>query len=258
MRDQGVHSFGEELRWAQLDGLRVSETLMPPGLHLDPHAHEPGQICFVLEGEYRERDAAGASHVLAPGMLQFHAPGELHANAFTSEALTLLVSIDRSRWLRLPAPHPLRAHAPLAALAAEIRHELRRADEASHAALEGLALLLLARVSRLSDGEPPWLADALSWISHHYAAAIGLTDVAAAVGIHRAPLAAAFRRYRATSVGETIRAVRVERAMDALTTTNAPLDEIAFLTGFHDQAHFGRVFRKVTGTTPGAWRRGRG
>ena len=50
---------------------------------------------------------------------------------------------------------------------------------------------------------------------------------------------------------------RVERAKQLLLKNDASLTAIAVETGFSDQAHFTRVFRKVVGTTPAQWRRSR-
>jgi AraC-like DNA-binding protein len=47
----------------------------------------------------------------------------------------------------------------------------------------------------------------------------------------------------------------VEYAKQRMLTTNAPLCEIALDCGLADQSHLSRVFRRVTGTTPSAWRR---
>ena len=48
---------------------------------------------------------------------------------------------------------------------------------------------------------------------------------------------------------------RVERAMDLLSQSSASLANVAASVGFADQAHLTRVFRRVVGTTPGAWRK---
>ena len=175
--------------------------------------------------------------------MQFHAPGEAHANSFRSEgALTLLISVDRARWIdaRLPL---------LDKIASDARRELGR-----DAALESLSLLLLSRID-IFGREPDWFREAELEIEERYDRPISLTTLADHVGIHRATLAAAFRRFRQTSVGELIRSVRVARASDALASTRAPIDEIAQQTGFADQAHLSRVFKRVTGMTPGQFRR---
>ncbi|WP_198381147.1 helix-turn-helix domain-containing protein [Roseomonas sp. KE2513] len=48
---------------------------------------------------------------------------------------------------------------------------------------------------------------------------------------------------------------RIERAKGLMLRTSAPLCEIALACGLSDQAHFSRVFRRIAGSTPLAWRR---
>jgi AraC family transcriptional regulator len=48
---------------------------------------------------------------------------------------------------------------------------------------------------------------------------------------------------------------RVERAQELMRSTNTSLSQIAFDCGFSDQAHFSRLFRRLAGDTPRAWRR---
>jgi AraC family transcriptional regulator len=241
-----VDSFGSDLRTCDLGGIRVSETLMPAGLELGEHAHDSGQICFVLEGTYREN-----GRVLSAGMMHVRGPRQLHANAFSldEDALTLLISIDPLRWVEMPR----RTIRMIGDVAAEMRREMRRGDDAARAALEGLSMLTMARLARVAPSEPEWLGDAVRYIETHFAEPLTLARVGDAIGVRRSTLAMAFRRCRNTSVGETIRAVRVARAK-ALLDANVPLAEVAFRCGFHDQAHFTRVFRAVTGATPGSYR----
>ena len=238
----------------ELGGIRVSETLMPRGLELPEHAHAPGQICFVLEGSYRERLESGA-RVLRAGMMHVRAPRAVHANEFgvDEDVLALLISIDASRWIDASLQQPVRI---LDDVASAIRDEMRRGDEAARAALEGFSMLALSRVARMAvpATEPEWLGDAFAMIERRYAEALSLTRIAVAIGVSRGTLAAAFRRFHAASVGETIRAVRVRRARELL-RDNVPLAEIAVHCGFHDQAHFTRVFREMTGVTPGRAKR---
>lgn len=105
--------------------------------------------------------------------------------------------------------------------------------------------------------EPRWLHDAVALIERHYQRRLSLAVVARAVGVPRATMATAFRRCRGKSVGMLIREVRIRRATEILIGTAAPIHEVAQQTGFFDQAHFARVFRRLTGTTPIAFRRSR-
>ncbi len=50
---------------------------------------------------------------------------------------------------------------------------------------------------------------------------------------------------------------RIERAQGLMLSTAAPLGQIALECGLADQAHFSKVFLKITGESPGSWRRAR-
>jgi len=166
--------------------------------------------------------------------------------------MALLISVERRRWLTLSgALQPILREAT-----EEIRAEMRRGDAAAAFALEGLALLSIARLARTESRspEPPWLGDAALMIEQRFAEPLSLGRIATEIGVSRSVLARAFREHRSASVGETIRRVRVARAREALRKTRTPLAEIAIASGFHDQAHLTRVFRELTGQTPARYR----
>ncbi|MDI3566837.1 helix-turn-helix transcriptional regulator [Bradyrhizobium sp. Arg816] len=48
---------------------------------------------------------------------------------------------------------------------------------------------------------------------------------------------------------------RVDQAKSLLRDRTLPLSDVALSCGFNDQSHFTRFFAKLTGVTPGAWRR---
>ena len=57
------------------------------------------------------------------------------------------------------------------------------------------------------------------------------------------------------SFGEYIRKLRIEKAVSLMTTTTSSLTEIAYLTGFSDQSHFNRIFKKQTGQNPSFYKK---
>jgi len=50
--------------------------------------------------------------------------------------------------------------------------------------------------------------------------------------------------------GDYMRKLRVEKAIQLMAHENYSLTEIAYLTGFSDQSHFNRIFKKHTGQNP--------
>jgi transcriptional regulator GlxA family with amidase domain len=49
--------------------------------------------------------------------------------------------------------------------------------------------------------------------------------------------------------------MRVESARQLLVQSKTPLAEIAYRCGFADQSHMSRIFGRIMGISPGAWRR---
>jgi len=67
-------------------------------------------------------------------------------------------------------------------------------------------------------------------------------------------LSRVFRRFQREGIGEYTRRLRVRASCRYLLDPELPLAEISLLTGFADQSHFTREFRRVTGLTPHAFR----
>ena len=58
------------------------------------------------------------------------------------------------------------------------------------------------------------------------------------------------------SFGDYMRKMRIEKARQLIETSNHSLTEIAYLTGFSDQAHFSRIFKQYTGQRPSDFKKG--
>jgi AraC-like DNA-binding protein len=140
--------------------------------------------------------------------------------------------------------------------ARRLLRELRHATPCSLLAIEGLALEMLAgavRPVRTPADKPAWLDLAHDLVRADFDQPLTLSGVAARVGAEPARLSAAFRQRFGRSIGDLVRALRVQFVCDAL-ATDRPLADIAFEAGFADQAHCTRIFKRQMGLTPGAYR----
>jgi len=111
-----------------------------------------------------------------------------------------------------------------------------------------------ARASQ--SGLAKWqLQRILDYIEQHLADRITADDLANLIDTSVGQL---FRAFKA-SVGipplHYVACRRLEFACSLMQTTREPLSHIALTAGFFDQSHFCRVFRRVLGATPAAWRR---
>lgn len=78
--------------------------------------------------------------------------------------------------------------------------------------------------------------------------ALSLQQVSEELKINPAYVSREFSKYfENLSFGDYIRKMRIEKSIHLMETTNYSLTEIAYLTGFSDQSHFNRVFKKQLG-----------
>jgi transcriptional regulator GlxA family with amidase domain len=97
----------------------------------------------------------------------------------------------------------------------------------------------------------------LEHIAVNLAAPLKNRDLAALVDYSEFHFNVAFRNSLGTSPHEFLIRRRIERAQQLMISTDMPLCDIASECGLADQAHLSRLFRKVVGETPAAWRRTR-
>jgi AraC-like DNA-binding protein len=77
---------------------------------------------------------------------------------------------------------------------------------------------------------------------------LSLQQVSEELKINPTYLSREFSKYfEDLSFGDYIRKMRLEKAIHLIETTDYALTEIAYLTGFSDQSHFNRIFKKQMG-----------
>jgi len=228
------------------------------------HAHEPSYFCALVAGSYAETYGPRQVRYRA-GDVAFHPAGETHHGLIGEDGgLCLNVSLDPA-WLER-AGSPVSALQPcvgrdgsaLSWLAGRLHQELERPDETTPLVSEGIALEMLAALLRCERRReaplPAWLARAENRLREEFARPLSVSSVAAELGVAPVRLARAFRRRFGESLGERLRRIRVAHAARRALDPEVPLARIAQEAGFADQSHMTRVFKRLTGTTPGALR----
>jgi AraC-like DNA-binding protein len=85
---------------------------------------------------------------------------------------------------------------------------------------------------------------------------LNLKAVSQSLNVHPTYLSREFSRYfEDLSFGDYIRKLRIEKAIQLLNDSTCTLSEIAYLTGFSDQSHFSRIFKRHMGKNPSAYKK---
>lgn len=144
------------------------------------------------------------------------------------------------RW----ADHKLRSLWSLYSLALIVELVVESIDELT-------AILAQTADERL----PRAVAAARSLLAAAWNEDLSAAELAREVGVSPSQLSRLFNRHLGSSVPEHRNALRIEHARRMLATTGESITATAFACGFNNLTHFHRVFTRLVGMPPSAYRR---
>lgn len=256
--------YGEVLRKRQASGLILSELNHAGPRKLPSHAHQLAYFCLLLKGNYWEQ--FGRKRVnYKPFTVMFHPSGTAHVDEIGPDGGRFFGVEVKAEWMdrlreclgAVDLDSSLH-EGELAWLAMRLYREHRQADACSMLVIEGLVLEMLALVGRMKDVKephcPPWLARAVELLNEEFRGNLKVQEIANEIGVHPFHLSRVFRNVHRQTIGEYVQKLRVDYACKELARPENDLASVALASGFADQSHFTRVFKNVTGMTPGAFR----
>ncbi len=134
------------------------------------------------------------------------------------------------------------------------QHEKHTQNPVEHLLIEVFETYLKKKSS--TKKIPAWAKELKEIIQDQIDTSITLKQLSKDLDINPAYLSREFSKYfNDLSFGDYIRKLRIEKAIEYLNTSNFSLTKIAYLTGFSDQSHFTRIFKKHTGQNPSIYRK---
>jgi len=109
-------------------------------------------------------------------------------------------------------------------------------------------------IFRLTPFDLRCIDKAIFYIDQCYTEKISADQLAIEVGISKDKLQAGLMLKMGLTLHDYILKVRVEKAKLLLVDTNDPVKSIAGTTGFNNDSHFCKVFRKFTAVSPVKYR----
>lgn len=253
---------GETKSW-ETAGAILSEVRHTAGKAVAAHEHEAAYFSLLLDGAYAER-GDGFDLRYEPYTLVFHSAGTVHEDEITGPCRFFAVAL-LARWETVIAElGGARAHVfeldggdPVWLMLRLYREFLARA-RAGEAAAEALLYELCAHLAKRSPEElhePAWLPGIDAVIHERFRGPLDLIAVASSAGVHPSHLCRAFRRFRGRTISDAMLGMRVQHVCRRLMESEESLASIAVESGFTDQSHMTRIFKRVTGYAPGEHRR---
>ena len=245
----------------RLDGLVLRKVLYRAGFEQPTHSHGSTSVTLVYAGSLEER-VGTMTECAEPMSVVVKPAGTEHADRVGKYgARTLQVVLDSpedvrkepilDQWRWLHAGSPARA-------AMEVLRSLRTPNP--DLALTEIAVYdflgTLAADERLHGrgDAPSWLRQVAEQIDASFTAPPHVRTLAKSADVHPVSLARCYRRYYGTSITTCIRHRRVQAAAVRLATSANAVSHVAHATGYADQSHLCREFKRATGYTPVQYR----
>jgi len=103
---------------------------------------------------------------------------------------------------------------------------------------------------------PGWAKELKEMIQDHIDTSLSLKELSKDLNINPSYLSREFsKHFDNLSFGDYIRKQRIEKAIELMSNPSYSLTDISYLTGFSDQSHFTRIFKKTTGSNPSQYRK---
>jgi AraC family transcriptional regulator len=241
------------------DELRVLSTLYAPSAVFKPHRDDLSRITMTLGGSVAE-EARPGSALISSGDVLLKSRTAVHENRYApGGALQVAIEFlceegDGALGRVLEDVWSLRRGADA------LRHALAALEAA--AAKDGVALRAAATDmtaaiadAPLRDPSPPrWLWALKEDLEQAGLSGVDIAARARQAGVHPVHASRLFRACYGVSITCHAQLHAVRRAIGEL-AAGANLCAAAAAAGFYDQSHMSRVFRRVTGRTPGAHRK---
>jgi AraC-like DNA-binding protein len=239
--------------------------------HVEGRGYEfgAGDFCLIQPGEVHTLE--GPTHTITPyvHLDVFHNPGREQSFVVRSGRVDvsghgdlMQPSLDEALGVSVPTgfvpPHPAQFRdTMLKAIGIWQRRDFLGQLESQYLAM-GLVLSILRGYSgdsSESSDEPEFLNWITSYMSLHLSEPLSVSDMAARAGLSASRFSQVFRNRFARPPHQFLLHLRVQRAQDLLHHTSLTMREISAQCGFSDVHHFAKTFKRLSGQTPGSYRR---
>ena len=127
----------------------------------------------------------------------------------------------------------------------------------SDLAIQGLAELIAEPKGQAKTRHritPGWIRKLQRHIEEDPTRTPTLAELAVLVDFHPVHVARSFRQFTGKTIGEYVRCTRLGQAQRLLEDRRLSIAGVAYLTGFVDQSHLTRLFRRCLKLTPKQFR----
>jgi AraC family transcriptional regulator len=263
--NNGEH-YGISQNVMNINGLTVINSSYYNQAACPLHYHQNAHFAFTINGRLTETHKKQKLYI-SPGDLMYNHSQESHSNSDYSKFVSALHIDISDSWFskyefkfgKIEGVHILK-NPILKNLFINLYKEANLNDPYSSLTIESLMMQAMCEfmheVTVNNSSAPAWINQLRDLLHSNTNIALTLEKVAKIINIHPVYLCQQFPVYFHSSFGDYIRKIKIEKSVSLMMVNpHNSLTDIAYESGFSDQSHFIRLFRKYVGINPLAYRK---
>jgi len=262
---RGGSFYGSILRRQEQQDAIFTDLRHTSARKLPAHSHELPFFALLLEGDYHERYGRQQTQ-FGPCTISYRPAGITHQDEVGPRGVRFFEIEIRPGWRKrmqdcsgtLDTAYDDLAGGHLLWLGMKLYRETRCTLESGNLAVESLLAEMLATVAGMprefSKDSPSWMKRIVDKLNTEFCRRLTLDELGKEAGVHPVHLSRVFRKCVGEGIGEFVHRLRVQEACRQMLQPEMSLADIAASIGFADQSHLTRIFRRITGMSPGAFR----
>jgi AraC-like DNA-binding protein len=259
MKLEEQHYFGDTLDDKKLEDFYISITSYHPNTKVEKHFHKKPYLCLLMNGLYQENRQKD-SEIIKTGTTLFRPANHEHSNNFSNQkGVCLNMEINK--------PEEFFLHNNLKVASFE---QQQKGSIDVYKLLFGIknnlpkdVLNIYCYESIVSHfnnfevkGQLNWIQLIKDQIRSNPFASISLTELSIEFGLHTNYIVRKFKEVTGFKLSDYLNKTRIEESLTKLISSEKSLSTIAYDSGFYDQSHFNRNFKKYFSSTPKEFRKG--
>ncbi len=244
--------FGTTTKSLRTENFNISLTNHPADSQISLHSHDKPYLCLLAFGTYKEESYT--TDIITHGEVVYRTPNYEHSNSFSNKGgLCLNIEInDHKQFMTLNE-----LQLPIKVTKQKGSVEVYKLLYALKRGLPNDILNIYCYESMIAvinvfncEGDINWVKKVKELINDNPLASISLDKLSVEFSLHPNYIVRKFKEVTGFKLSEYLTRVRLEHSINHLLTGKENIIAIALESGFFDQSHFNRNFKKHIATTP--------
>ena len=249
------------------------------------HYHDCYELYYLYSGE-RYYFIKDKTYHITPGSIVFIAPNTIHCSANYEKSGFDRLLLNFKPGFIAPLLSAVETESPIACFKNDIHviqldlhersfvetlfvnmlqeHEKASTDTEAYFKASLLHLLMFIGKNKHQLSAPPidsanptrrMISETIAYINDHFCEDLSLPVISEQIHISPCYMSRAFKAHTGFAFTEYLNNIRIKEAQKLLANSNLSILQVAEKAGFKSNTHFGRVFKKIVGISPLAYRK---